>query len=202
MKASDLRGAENMLHDYPIYANNVLFTSNMKKDPDKTIQEWEKVEEGAETLRINYQSILDKNITSAGSLDRYVAGLNADEEKGKDLADMVSANKRNQNIVDRETKEFEMNHLLASVVWLQILVKDDEVSRQIREGIINNPNNYALYQNAIEELFEKNNVLGSYDNATKAIKHLENGRLRDDTPYKSNQQERQPRDVRSKEPPS
>ena len=181
LKASDLRGAENMLHDYPIYANNVLFTSNMKKDPDKTIQEWEKVEESAETLRINYQSILDKNITSAGSLDRYVAGLNADEEKGKDLADMVSANKRNQNIVDRETKEFEMNHLLASVVWLQILVKDDEVSRQIREGIINNPNNYALYQNAIEELFDKNNVLGSYDNATKAIKHLENGRLRDDT---------------------
>ncbi len=180
LKFNDIRGAENILKDVPKYADNVLFTSNMKKDPDKTIKVWSEVEAGAETLRTSYQQVLDKYVSDAGSLERHVAGLKKGENKDMTLADVVANNSRNPEGV-KATNESLMYHLLAETVWLQILTQKNEVSRQIREGINRNPDNYIRYMNAVETLLKANQVLSSRSKADRVIEHLKSGKLRDDT---------------------
>ena len=182
LKYADLRYAEDIMHNVPKYTDNLLFQKYMTEDPNKTIKTWPQVEAGAKLLQDGYKTALNMYKTNAGgSIERYIAGLSGNADPAKKLSDVIRENKDIQDDMEREGKEFAVYERLAQVVWLQILSRNDEVSKQIREGINQNPGNYDKYLGAIQRLFMDNGVLSSGKKATKAMDHLESGRLQDDT---------------------
>ena len=178
---ADLRKAERILTEVPLYEANDIFQKYMEEDPDKTIKGWRDVERGAEMLRQGYEKLLTQYTMNSGSLSRYVGGIISGQNPNLTLSEEVynnstepDENVRNQNLDGMYSR-------LAEVVLLQILAKDTETSRQIRESILQKDTPYENYLNVITTLMKANGVLRDRRTAEKLENQIANGKVAEDT---------------------